>query len=101
MVRLVEIFIDLGVMQATMNPVDEAVGKENKEGELQPVIPAPRSIRGIVIKLAVTAYFEEEHASREKSHTGHTNVGLLDFEPDLVLKELWVTKSSLIEDEDV
>ncbi len=47
-------------MQAPVDEVDEAVGEEEEEGELQEVVPGEGRFGGGVVELGVAADFGEE-----------------------------------------
>lgn len=100
-VRLVEVLIHPGVVKATVNPVDAKVGEEEEEGDLEPVPPRPGGFVERVVEEAVTPDLGDEEGGGAEGHDGHGFVGLLDFEPDLVLEELGVLKGFLVEDEEV
>lgn len=100
-VWLVDVFVDLGVMEAAVDPVDAEIGEADEEGELRIVVPAARAILCGIINLGVAADFEEEPGDGEDGHDGEGNVGLLHLEPNLVLEVLGVVESGLVEDEEV
>jgi len=100
-VRLVQGLVDGRVVQAAVDEVDEGVGKEDEEGELQEVVPhAGPGIKGVV-ELGVAPDLGEEEGDGEDGHAGHAERGLADLHADLVLEELGVFEGGLIEDEDV
>lgn len=100
-VGLVQGFVDGGVVQAAVDEVDEAVGEEEEERELQQVVPGEGGVGGAVEEFGVAADFGEEEGGGERGHEGHAVDGLGDLHPDLVLEEFGVFEGGLVEDEDV
>ena len=96
---LVKVLVDERVVQVAMDPVDAEIGEDEEDGELEEVVPESRALLGRVVELAVPADFEAHQWSRAERHEGHRLVGLDDLEPDLVLDELWVVQSALVENE--
>ena len=98
-VGFVEGFVDAGVVEAAVYPVDAGVGKADEEGELEVVVECEGCVRGCVVEFSVAADFKEEKGSGEDGHDGHGDHGLSDFEGDLVLEVFWVVDRGVIEDE--
>ena len=75
-VRFVQGFVDVGVVQATMDPVDAAVGEQEEERELEVVVgPAKEPdcwVRGYVcegvVDEAVASDFGDEGGEGEDGH---------------------------------
>ena len=68
MVGFMQNFVDLGMMQAPVDPIDEEIGEQDEERELKVVVQAKRSIARGVIEFCVAAYFAEEKGGREDGH---------------------------------
>lgn len=100
-VRLVEVLVDAWVVEVTMNPVDAEVGEDEKDGELEEVVPKSWTLLGGVVELAVASNLEPHERSCGQRHEGHGLVGLDDFEPDLVLDEFGVVHGALVEDQEI
>jgi len=100
-VGFVQGFVDGGVVQAAVDEVDEAVGEEEEEGELEEVVPGEGRFGGCVVELGVAADFGEEEGRGEQGHVRHAVYGLRDLHLDLVLEEFRVLEGGLVEDEDV
>jgi len=104
-VRLVETLVDHWMVQAAVDPVDAEVGEDEEEWQLQQVVPSvhspPCALRNRIVHLGITANFGEEEGHRTYRHDGHGFHRLLNLHPDLVLEELWVFESGLIEDKDI
>lgn len=84
-----------------MDPVDEEIGEEDEEGELQVVVGGEGGGGGGVVQLGVAADFGQEEGHGQQGHDGHGGHGLVDFEPDLVLEVFRVLEGCVVEDEDV
>lgn len=55
MVRLVEVLVDQRMVFHTVNPINEEVGEENEEWELQKVVPETWALLGRVVHLAIAS----------------------------------------------
>lgn len=88
-------------METAVDEVDETVGEEDEEGELEPVVEAEGFIAEGVVEFGVAQDFGEEERSGEDGHGGHGVAGLFDFLSDLVLEEFGVFEGGFIENEDV
>lgn len=99
-VRLVQALVDGGVVEAAVNPVDEEVGEDEEERELEEVVPQAGALLGDIVELAVAADLEQEEGRRHQGHEGHGLVGVDNLEPDLVLEVLGVVHDALVEDEE-
>lgn len=97
--RLVQMFVDARVMQATVNKVDKHIGKEEEEGELGNVVPAAGTLRGLFVHAAVALDLGKEEWRCQERHDGHSGVGLLNLQPDLVFEVLWVLHGLFIKNE--
>ena len=86
-------------MKTSMNPIDGEVGKKEKEGELEPVIPHSRAVRSDVVHLAVSPYFSEEKRNGTHGHDRYRFERLCDLELNLVLQKLRVFESLFVENE--
>ena len=97
----VENLVNLWVMQASVDPVDEEIGKDDKQGELHVVIQGKWLIGQIIVEFSVAANLAEEEGRGENSHDWESNHGLADFKGDLVLEVFRVGKGGVVEDEDI
>jgi len=100
-VRLVQMLIDEGVVQAPVDEVDDEIGEEEEQWELSQVVPQPRAVYVRVVELGVTADLGEEEWSCEEGNEGHGIDGLAYLHLDLVLEEFGVLEDCLVEDKDV
>lgn len=57
---LMQRFVQLGMMQAAVDPVDEEIGEADEKGELQEVVESKRCIRGCVVQFRVPADLDNE-----------------------------------------
>lgn len=94
-------FVNLWVVQASVDPVDEEIGKDNKQGELQVVIEGKWLIGQIVVEFSVATDLAEKEGRGENSHDWERIHGLAYFEGDLVLEIFRVGKCGVVEDEDI
>lgn len=101
MMRFVKRLVDLWVVQASVDPVYEEIGKDDEQGELQIVVQGEWLIGRIVIEFSVAANFAEKEGRGEDGHNGESNHGLAYFEGDLILEVFRVSKGGMVEDEDV
>lgn len=100
-VGFVQGFVDGGVVETAVDEVDEAVGEDEEEGELEEVVPGEWRFGGRVVEFGVAAYFGEEEGCSEEGHVGHGVNSLCDFHADLVFEEFGVLEGGFVEDEDV
>lgn len=70
-VGLVEGFIDTGVVEAAVYPVDAKVGKADEEGKLEVVIESEGRVRGCVVEFSVSTDFKEKERSGTDGHNRH------------------------------
>ena len=98
-VGFVEGFVEAGMVEATVDPVDEEVGEADEERELEVVVEGEGCVRRCVVEVSVAADFKEEKGSGEDGHDGHGDHGLSNFEGDLVLEVFGVGDGGVIEDE--
>lgn len=101
MMGLVQVLVNQGKMQASMNPVNQEVGEEHEEAELGVVVPAAGAVFGSVVELGVTANFEKENHACRDGNSRHGDEGLSDLLADLILEELGVLEGGFVEDEDI
>ena len=71
-------------MQASVDEVDEAVGEEEEERELQQVVPWEGRFGGGVVEFGIAAYFGEEEWRGECGHVWHAVYRLGDLHSYLV-----------------
>lgn len=100
-VRLVESAVDERVVQTAVNPVDEEIGEEDEDGELEDAVVGERLLGDGIVKLGVASDLEDEKGCSEKGHGRHGGHGLLDFQGDLALEELGVIEGGFVPNEDV
>jgi len=70
MVRLVDVFVDNWMVLHSVNPINEEVGKEEEERELQDIVPQSRTLLGGVVHLAVSSNLCQEDGSCTQRHDG-------------------------------
>lgn len=99
--RLVEGFVDARVVKATVDPVDEEIGEEDEEGELQDAVIREGLLGNGVIELGVAPDFQNKERRSQQGHWGHGAHGLLHFHGDLVSQELGVVVGGFVPDEDI
>ena len=88
-------------MQTAVNPVDEEIGEENEDGELEDAVVGEGLLGDGIVELGVASDLEDEEGRSEKGHGGHGGHCLLDFQGDLALEELGVIEGGFIPNEDV
>lgn len=98
-VWLVDVLVDAGVVQTTVDPVDGRVGEEEEERELQVVVPESRALVYGIVQLRVSADLEQEPGYGEDGHDGEGDVGLFHLLLDLVFEVSWVVEGGLVKDE--
>lgn len=101
MVRLVQGSVHARVVQASVDPVDEEIGEEDEEGELQDTVEGEGLFGGGIVEFGVSADFQDEEWGCQEGHWGHRAHGLFDFHGDLVLEEFGVFVGGFVPDEDV
>lgn len=99
--RLVQSFVNARVVQSSVNPIDEEIGKEDEEWELKDIVQPKGGVGRRIVEFGVPSYFPNEKGNREDCHDGKGNRGLLDLEFDLVLEVFRVGEGGMVEDEDV
>lgn len=98
-VGLVHVLVDPGMVQATMNVVDAAVGEHEEERELEVVVPEARPVGGGVIHLGVSAHLEPEAGRGEERHSWNGGERLANLQRDLVLQVSGVLERIMVENE--
>jgi len=98
-VRLVEVLVDAWVMEPSVNPVNEEVGKQQENRELQDVIPPARPLFRRVVDLAVSSDLEPKCSSCQDSHARQGLQSLPYFHANLILEILGMLEGLVIEDE--
>ena len=101
MMRLMQGLIDTRVVQPSVYPVDEEVGKEDEEGELEDVVKPERSVGRRVVQFGVPLHLANEEWNGEYGHYGKGNGGLLDLKGDLILEIFGVGEGGMVENEEV
>jgi hypothetical protein len=84
--RFVQPSINKRMVQATVNPIDPAVGEADEKWVLQPVVPREWSLTGKIVEVRPSPHLCEEQRCREDSHDGHRGKTLFDFLLELVWK---------------
>lgn len=67
-VRLVQVLVDQGVMQAAVDQVDQGVGEDEEARELQELIPHAGAFGRRIVQLRISANLEEPEDGGEQSH---------------------------------
>lgn len=70
-VWLMECLVDHGMMQPAVYEVNEEVGEEYEEGELEIVVQIEWCLGGCIVKFSITSDLGSEERSCEDSHDGH------------------------------
>lgn len=89
------------MVEASVNPVDAEIGKEDEYRELQVVVEREWSVIKPVVEFGIALYFQGEEASCQQSHTRHGRHSLLDLHGHLILEVFRVVEGGLIEHEDI
>jgi len=76
---LMQSLVNHRMMQASVNPVNEAIRKEYEERELKDVVERERGICRRVVEFGIAANLSEEERHGEESYAGHRTRRLLDF----------------------
>lgn len=100
-VRLVKGLVDSRVVKATVNPVDEEIGEEDEEWELQNAVIREGLLGNGVIEFGVAPNFQNKERRSQQGHWGHGAHGLLHFHGNLVSQELGVVVGGFVPDEDI
>lgn len=99
--RLVKCLVHRWVVESTVDEIDEHIGEQQEEWELDNVVQPERRLVGVVVQLSVTANVEPEAGCRQRCHADHAGHGLLDFQLDLILEKFRMLESTLVEHEPV
>lgn len=99
--RFVQSLVNQRVVQPPMDPIDEEIGEEDEEGELNDVVERERSVRGRVVKFSIAEDFAEEDGGGEDGHQWDGGEGLFDLLTDLVLEVFRVCEGCVVENEDI
>lgn len=83
-------------MQASVDPVNPAVGEADEEWVLQPIIPTKRSFIGKVVEFGPSANLCKEKWCCENGHDGHRRQALFDLLLHLVWEVSGVLKEALV-----
>ena len=70
-VRFVEGFVEAGMVQAAVYPVDAKVGKADEKEKLEVVVEREGCVRGCVVEFSVATDFEEKQRSGTDGHDRH------------------------------
>lgn len=100
-VRLVQSLIDVRVVQASMDPIDEEVRKADEERELENVVQPERGVGGRIVQFGVSPHFSHKKRDGEDSHYRKSDGGLSDLQGDLILEVFWVREGGMVEDEEI
>lgn len=100
-VRLVQVLVDQGVVQAAVDQVDQGVGEDEEARELQELVPHAGAVGRRIVQLRVSADLEEPEDGGEQSHARKGLDGLPDLHRNLVLEVLGMGFVVLVEHEPV
>ncbi len=100
-VWLVESLVYPRVVQSTVDPVDQEVGEEDEDGELEVVVEVEWCFGGCIVEFAVASDFSGKEWARHDGHDGHCYHCLLHLEANLVLEVFRVLECVLVEDEEI
>lgn len=64
----VESLVDGWVVETSMDEIDEAIGEEEEEEELEPIVPNARSFRCKIVEFGISSYFSDEEGCGEDGH---------------------------------
>lgn len=70
MMRLVQILVYQGVVQASVDPVNEKVGEDNKERELEGIVPPEWGVGRSTVQLGVSSHFTDKKWDGKDGHNG-------------------------------
>lgn len=96
---LMQRLVDQWVVQTSVNEVDEKVGEEEEERELEPLVPCSRTVSGGVVEFGVALELGSKADRSQKRHQWHGGVGLNHLKLDLILQEFGMCEGCVIEDE--
>lgn len=99
-VKLVNVFVDLGMVLESMNPVDPRIREEEESWDREDSV-SPSIIRYIFIEAPVPPHFSEEPWEGHEGHPRESNHRSPNFHPDLSLDEPRVLHHVVIEEEEV
>lgn len=99
--RFVQSFVNSGVMQTAMDPVDEEVGETDEQGELEDVVQPKRGIGRRIVQFGISLDFANKKGDGKDGHDGKRLECLLDLKGNLVLEVFRVGEGSMVEDEEV
>lgn len=66
--RFVQNPVNLGIMQAPVNPVDTQIGEGNEQWELEEVVDSKWSVRRSVVEFPIATNFKQEEWRGENCH---------------------------------
>lgn len=84
-----------------MDPVDAQIREANEQWELKKVVEAKWGIWRRIVEFSIPTNLKQEEGRGEDGHYRHWDHGLANLEPDLVFEILGVSKSGVVENEDV
>lgn len=96
-----ERLVDSGMVETTVDPVDEEVGEKEEEGELDVVVQGKGCLSSSIVKSCIAPYLGGEEGAGQDSHYGHRRQSLLHLESNLVLQEFGVLEGVVIEYEEI
>ncbi len=100
-VRLVQNFVHPRMMQTSVDPIYEEIGKGDKEWDLYIIVEGKGSVRRSVVEFCVATNFADEEGGGEDGHQRHGDQTLPDFKTNLVFEVFGVSKSGVVENEDI
>lgn len=68
--RFMQGFVYSGVMQTSMDPVNEEVGEANEQGELEDVVYPERGVGRGIVQFGVSLDFTDEKRDGKDGHDG-------------------------------
>lgn len=84
-----------------MDKVDQHVGEEEEQRKLNNVVEPEWCLVGVIVKFSVSTNIEPETGSCQCCHADHAGHCLFNFQLDLVLQELGMLESALVENEPI
>lgn len=90
-----------GMMETSMNPVDEEVGEANEEGKLEDVVKPERGIGRRIVQFGVPLDFTNEKRDGEDGHDWEGAECLLYLQGNLIFEVFRVGKGSMVENEEI
>lgn len=96
-VRLMERLVYRWMMEASVDEVDQHVGEEQEEWELDEVVQPEGGVIRMVVQFGIAPNIEPEARRGQCGHADHAGKCLLNLHLDLILEEFGVLVSALVE----